>query len=988
MTIRHRVAGIAVAGWTLLGVMAWGQGAVKSTAKPPAPSEPVVATVGGRRITRATFDQRAREAEEGYRLHSSATLPAQLKSSMRRQVLEALIREQLLILEAKRRGMSLTAEQAEAELKKDPFFQRGGIFDEAKFLAIKNTQPEQFRSALETIQSQLPAIRLKQQLERENAPDPTRMKAEIERELSQVTIDFLALRRGSFSATHSEPSERALIEYYHAHASEYPRPEQFRLTLLAVNQPALPPADRDRPAAVQAWEAHMRERADSVLAAIKGRAKLEDFAAFGDLKTIDVERDHFPEEWRGNASTREALLSTSVGKMLGESVPGNNGFLLARVDERRPAHSASLREIAGTIRNRLRAELAARRDDQELGAIYATIKDSLRGPAHRIRYAVADTGSMPVPAPSAADLDRYYRGHLADYSFFDAKTSSVGAKPFSEVRDDVRRRLLQERRTSAARTNAEQLLAVWKAGKRDPKLERAMTLLREVGPVPKGGTVDTGEAGALLSDTLSARPGLRADWMRTPRGWVVYHVFAEVKDYIPSREEARPLLEARREPVRQQAEEAGARKLYEQDPARFGAANAVRFSRIMVNAPGPLSIPLTREEVEREYRANPESYGAPELVRVRHILVTPKDTSPRADAEARAEAEDVLRRLKAGELFTDLVRQYSDDEATRDKGGDVGVFRRGMMLDEFERVSFSMQAGDVGGPVKTEVGYHVIECLEHVPAEVTPLKYAYSTVAAQAALAKGVRIARFRADSLRRVLKNPAQARRVGEAMGFQIYQNDHVVGSVSGVSYLQDYFHRLEGLKPGQFDSECQEYRGMGYAVSWVDSIIPRRRPDWSEARNQAMDLYRREADRMALLRKRAEFDSLLETGWTFDSLAILFGGLERHGPHGPGSGLERLAGRELLDSLAFGTKTSAPVLAPGKVTGWVEFPAGFVMMRLAERRAADQVQVAARLENEGRAHLERNLRSVFDRLKKRYPVEIQDQELKLTELPPLPDS
>ncbi|TMQ73456.1 MAG: hypothetical protein E6K80_00035 [Candidatus Eisenbacteria bacterium] len=494
--------------------------------------------------------------------------------------------------------------------------------------------------------------------------------------------------------------------------------------------------------------------------------------------------------------------------------------------------------------------------------------------------------------------------------------------------------------------------------------------------------------GHALSDTLAEAPRARLDMARTPRGWVVFQMYGEVKDYTPTREEARPLLEARRAPRRQEEEEAGARRLYDENPHRFRAANMIRFSRLMVNLPDPLTVPLSRAEVERYYHAHADEYGAPELAHVRHILITPKDTSPRADAEARDKAEEVLRRLKAGESFPDLVRKYSDDEATRDKGGDVGVFRHGMMLEDFERVAFTMKPGELRGPVRTEVGYHVMECLEHVPAEVTPLRYAYSTVSSDAAHEKADRIARSRADSLRHLLRSPAQARRAAKAMDLTVYQNDHVIGSDMGVAYLQDYFHRIEALRPGQFDDVWQEYKGMGYAVSWVDSIIPQSKPSWNEVREQAIDLYRHESDRNALLRKRAEFDSLLHAGWTFDSLSTLFGGCEHHGPHGPGSGLERLAGHEILDSLAFGTAKTSPTLQLGKPTGWIEFPGGWVMMRLVERRPADPVQLASRLESESRARMERKLRVVFDRLKQRYRVEIQDQDLRATELPSLPGS
>jgi len=152
---QNRLMVLAVIGAACVGVLAFAQSAPpaktskpasakpgttsKPASKPATTSEAAVAVVGGRRITRAAFEQRVREAEEGYRARSNTPIPASYRPTMRRQVLEGMIREQLLILEAKRRGLALTQAQAEEELKKDAFFQRGGVFDEAKFLTVKST---------------------------------------------------------------------------------------------------------------------------------------------------------------------------------------------------------------------------------------------------------------------------------------------------------------------------------------------------------------------------------------------------------------------------------------------------------------------------------------------------------------------------------------------------------------------------------------------------------------------------------------------------------------------------------------------------------------------------------------------------------------------------------------------------------------------------------------------------------------------------------
>jgi parvulin-like peptidyl-prolyl isomerase len=98
--------------------------------------------------------------------------------------------------------------------------------------------------------------------------------------------------------------------------------------------------------------------------------------------------------------------------------------------------------------------------------------------------------------------------------------------------------------------------------------------------------------------------------------------------------------------------------------------------------------------------------SAPEVeqVHVRHILVT-----------TEAEAMDVLVKLRAGESFATLAQEYSQDRATKDQGGDLGFFPRGIMPVEIEQVAFALDPGQVSGIVESDFGYHIIEVLEKDP---------------------------------------------------------------------------------------------------------------------------------------------------------------------------------------------------------------------------------------------------------------------------------
>lgn len=117
------------------------------------------------------------------------------------------------------------------------------------------------------------------------------------------------------------------------------------------------------------------------------------------------------------------------------------------------------------------------------------------------------------------------------------------------------------------------------------------------------------------------------------------------------------------------------------------------------------------KEVEKYYKEN--IYGD---VRVKHILIEPETltgmtTEEIADAKKEAEktAKDIIKKLKDGEDFDKLAKEYSDDKSNAEKGGDLGWFNTGEMEEEFEKASFELKKGKyTTTPVETSYGYHII----------------------------------------------------------------------------------------------------------------------------------------------------------------------------------------------------------------------------------------------------------------------------------------
>ena len=107
----------------------------------------------------------------------------------------------------------------------------------------------------------------------------------------------------------------------------------------------------------------------------------------------------------------------------------------------------------------------------------------------------------------------------------------------------------------------------------------------------------------------------------------------------------------------------------------------------------------------------------PATLSFRNIVISPR---PSATAKDRAKqlADSLVIALRGGADFASAAKRFSQDPASRDQGGDLGWFRRGLMVPEFEVVAFRLKPGVISDPVESPFGYHIIRVERIQPAEI------------------------------------------------------------------------------------------------------------------------------------------------------------------------------------------------------------------------------------------------------------------------------
>ncbi|MBS7344881.1 MAG: peptidylprolyl isomerase [Caryophanon sp.] len=128
------------------------------------------------------------------------------------------------------------------------------------------------------------------------------------------------------------------------------------------------------------------------------------------------------------------------------------------------------------------------------------------------------------------------------------------------------------------------------------------------------------------------------------------------------------------------------------DDVRKDIENSLLTEKVIAS-----TIEVKDDELKKYFDENAANYETSAEVAAKHILV-----------ETEEDAKKVQERLNAGEEWDKLAAEMSTDTSNKDKGGDLGFFGEGVMVEAFQTAAFAQEVGTISEPVQTDYGFHII----------------------------------------------------------------------------------------------------------------------------------------------------------------------------------------------------------------------------------------------------------------------------------------
>jgi peptidyl-prolyl cis-trans isomerase D len=366
---------------------------------------------------------------------------------------------------------------------------------------------------------------------------------------------------------------------------------------------------------------------------------------------------------------------------------------------------------------------------------------------------------------------------------------------------------------------------------------------------------------------------------------------------------------------------------------RIGEKRRIKYALVDVDKVRS-AITISDADAEAFYKQNLAQYTTPAQARASHILFK---TEGKDENTVRAQAEEVLKKARAGADFAELARQYSEDESNKDRGGDLDFFSKGRMVPEFEAAAFAMKNGDISDLVKTSFGYHIIKMVDNQPEVVRPFDAVKAEIVDQLRWQRAQQEAEAQAKTLASAAKTPAGLERVARERGLDFQESGLFLSTdpIDALGIQPELAAAMFALAEGEVSAPQRVTRG------WVVGTVSGRQDAYVPTLDEVKDRVRDDVvrDKAAeLARQRAVgIAAELKTARDFAATA------KKHNLEvkqtellARGSAIPDIGMSEEVDAAAF-------ALPLNGVSDPITTPSGTAIIRVVERQDVTDAQIAA---------------------------------------------
>ena len=248
-------------------------------------------------------------------------------------------------------------------------------------------------------------------------------------------------------------------------------------------------------------------------------------------------------------------------------------------------------------------------------------------------------------------------------------------------------------------------------------------------------------------------------------------------------------------------------------------------------------VTVTDRDIEMHYLDRREEFRQEEEACASHILVKVKageEGEGHPEAEARAIAQGLLDKVRAGGDFAAIAKASSEDQGSAQGGGDLGCFPPGRMVPEFDDAVFALAPGQVSELVKTSFGYHVIRLASKRESTVLPLAQVKERIRATVTERKVRELGEQKAQALAEALGKGQSLEEAAKAQGLAVQRSaPFAKGETPPVLSSPVLVARVFALEPGQAEKEGFALP-QGAAFVSLAEVQPARAPALADARDR----------------------------------------------------------------------------------------------------------------------------------------------------------